>query len=169
MSLKLLSSTRLTGPRVLSKHRATFVAVASFSTNETVNRQGLKSFRLEGNSRQWHVLKPQQFHWWDQEILNSRRDWLREMEERWRKVSLRSSRVSPSKSDDPFFQLTVYKGRDYQMGPLWRGRWSKCRAAPKILVSSFTTKGRRRIACFPRANLAFVAIPQVCWAWTSHT
>lgn len=31
----------------------------------------------------------------------------------------------------------------------------------KILVSSFATKGRR-IACFPCANVAFVAIPQVC-------
>jgi hypothetical protein len=43
MSLKLLSSIRLTGPRVLSKHRATFVTVASFSTSETVNRQGRAS------------------------------------------------------------------------------------------------------------------------------
>jgi hypothetical protein len=84
------------------------------------------------------------------------------------KVSLRSSRVSPRKSDDPLFRLPFYKGQDYQMGPLWRGWRSKCRAVPKILVSSFAIKGRR-IACFPCANVAFVAIPQVCWAWTSHT
>lgn len=84
------------------------------------------------------------------------------------KVSLRSSRVSPRKSDDPFFQLPFYKGQDYQMGPLWRGWQSKCMAVPKIAVSSFATKGRR-IAYFPCANVAFVAIPQVCWPWTSHT
>ncbi len=166
MSLKLLSSIRVTGPRVLSKHRATFVAVASKSTKETVNRQGRASDwrEIPGNGLCWNPNNSlvrsgnTQFPTWSIEGDG------RELE----KVSLRSSRVSPRKSDDPFFQLPFYKGQDYQMGPLWRGWRSRCRAVPKILVSSFATKGRR-IACFPCANVAFVAIPQVCWPWTSHT